>query len=59
MSYIKNHLIDSYGNLYLIVDSLIGINNMITGLNNITLRKVNVKPYIFDKIYMSKDLIED
>ena len=45
--------------LYLIVDSLIEINNMITGLDNITLRKVNVKPYRFDKMYMSKDLIED
>ena len=59
MSYIKNQLIDSYGNMYLIVDSLIEINNMITGLDNITLRKVNVKPYGFDKMYMSKDLIED
>ena len=59
MSYIKNHLIDSYGNMYLIVDSLIEINNMITGLDNNTLRKVNVKPYRFDKMYMSKDLIED
>ena len=59
MSYIKNHLIDSYGNMYLIVDSLIEINNMIAGLDNNTLRKVNVKPYRFDKMYMSKDLIED
>ena len=59
MGYIKNHLIDSYGNMYLIIDSLIEINNMITGLDNITLRKVNVKPYRFDKMYMSKDLIED
>ena len=32
---------------------------MITGSNNITLRKVNVKPYGFDKMYMDKDLIEE
>ena len=31
---------------------------VITGLNNITLRKVNIKPYRSDKIYMAKDLIE-
>ena len=30
-----------------------------TGSNNIILRKVNVKPYGFDKVYLDKDLIED
>ena len=39
----------------LIVNSLIEINNIITGSNNITLRKVNVKPYGFDKMYMDKE----
>ena len=34
-------------------------NDIITGSNNIFLRKVNVKPYVFDKMYMDKDLIED
>ena len=29
------------------------------GLNNFTLRKVNVKPYGFDKMYMNKESIED
>ena len=33
-------------------------NDIITGSNNIFLRKVNVKPYVFDKMYMDKDLIE-
>ena len=33
------------------------INNIITGSNNITLRKVNLKPYRFDKMYMDKELI--
>ena len=35
------------------------INNIITGSKNITLTKVNVKPYEFDKTYSAKDLIED
>ena len=39
----------------LTVNSLIEINNIITGSNNITLRKVNVKPYGFDKMYMDKE----
>ena len=51
-------MIDSNGNMYLTYDSLIELNN-ITGWNNITLRKVNVKPYRFDEMYMSKDLMED
>ena len=41
------------------VDLLIDINNMKTGSNNITLSKVNVKPYGNDKMYMNKDLIAD
>ena len=57
--YIKNNFIDSGDNMYLTVDSLIDINNIITGSNDITLRKVNVKPCGYDKMYMCKDLIED
>ena len=45
--------------MYLSVDSLIEINHIITGSNNITLRKVKVNPYGFDEIYMDKDLIVD
>ena len=45
--------------MYLIVNSLIEIKNIITGPNNITLRKVNVNPYGSDKMYMGKELIED
>ena len=41
--YIQNNLIDSDGARYLIVDSLIEINNITTGSNNITLRKFNLK----------------
>ena len=50
---------DSDNNMYLTADSMIEINNLITGSNNITLRNVNVKPYGFDKIYMYTNLIED
>ena len=57
--YIENNLIDSDGSMYLTVDFLIEINNTITGSNNTTLRKVNLKPYGFDKMYMDKELIED
>ena len=45
--------------MYLTVDSLTDINNIITGLNNITLRKGNVKQCGYVKMYMNKDLIED
>ena len=41
--YIKNILIDSDDNMYLTVDPLIGIKNIITGSKNIILGKVNVK----------------
>ena len=41
------------------VDSLIDKNNIITGLNNIYLRKVNAKPYGSDKTYMVKVIIEN
>ena len=45
--------------MYLTVDSLVEINYTITGSKNITLRKVNVKPHRFDKMYKDKMLIED
>ena len=57
--YIENDLIDSDGGMYLMADSLIEKNNIITGTNNIALRKVDVKPYGFDKMYMDKELIEN
>ena len=59
MVYIENDLIDSDVGMYLTDDLLIETNNIITGSNNITLRKVNVKPYGFDKMYMGKEIIED
>ena len=56
--YLKNNSIDAVGGMYLTVDSLIEIDNRVTSSNNITLRKVNVKPYGFDEMYMDKELIE-
>ena len=41
------------------VDSLLDVKNTITGLNNITLKKVNVIPLWYDKMYVDRDLIED
>ena len=52
--YIRNNLIYSDNNMY-----LTDINNIITGSNGITLRKVNVKWYGYDKIYIDNYLIED
>ena len=57
--YIKSNLIDTDGGMYLKVNSLITVNNVIMGSNNITLRKVNIKPYGFDKMFMDKELIEN
>ena len=59
MVYIENNLLDSDGGMYLTVDSLIKVNNTITGSNNITFKKLNVKPYGFDKMHMNTELIED
>ena len=52
MIYIKN-IFDGFWwqNIYLKVDSLVEINDITTGSNNITLRKVNVRPYGLDNIY--------
>ena len=59
LMYIKGNTIDPDDNMYLNVDSLIDINVIITGLNHITLRKVNLKLCGYNKMYMDKDLIED
>ena len=59
MIYIENNLVDSDGNMYLTVDSLTEIINIIIGSNNITLTKVNLEAYRFDKMYIDKDIIKD
>ena len=57
--FIKSNLIGTDGGMYLTVDSLIEIHNIITGSNNITLRKVNAKPCGFDKMDKDKEVIND
>ena len=47
-------MIDSDGNMYLIVEILLEISSII----NITFRKLSVKPSGFDKGYVNNDLIE-
>ena len=52
-------MIDSDGNMCLVIDSLIEINNIKTGSNVVNLRKVIVKPCDFDKTYLDRDLTDD
>ena len=54
----NRELIDKDGGLFLTVDSLIRINNIITNSHNLHLRHVNVKPAGYDKHYMEANRIE-
>ena len=55
----NKELINADGDLFLTVDSLITINNYITGSRNIQLRQVNVRPaFYFNKQYMDFTKIE-
>ena len=54
----NRELINKDGNLFLTVDSLIRINNYITGSLNIQLRQINVKPAFYNKQYMDYTRIE-
>ena len=53
-----NNFFDSDNNIYLTADSLIDINKIITALNNINRRKVNVKSNVYDKMYIEEHFIE-
>ena len=57
--YTKNSFIYINSGMYLKVKSLIETNNIIIGSNNIILRKVNLKAYRFDKMYIDQELIKD
>ena len=52
LEYKRTNLTDRYGKLYLTVDSLIRINNLITKSTNVRLRTVNVRPKGYEKAYM-------
>ena len=54
----NKELINKDGDLFLKVDSLIRINNYITGSLNIQLRQINVKPAFYNKQYMDYTRIE-
>ena len=56
--YKNKELVTADGDLLLTVDSLITLNNIITGSNNLFLRCVNVKPAFHQKQYLDFTLIE-
>ena len=56
--YIQRELLTTDGNLFLTVDSLITLNNIITNSNSILLRQTNVKPAGYNKQYMHFNYIE-
>ena len=62
MKYARNfenqELINKDGHLFLTVDSLIRINNIITNSHNLHLRRHNVKPAGYNKQYMDASRIE-
>ena len=58
-SQFKNkELLNEDGDLFLIVDSLITVNNYVRGSNNIQLRQINVKSAFHNKQYMDFSQIE-
>ena len=54
----SKELLNEDGDLFLTVDSLITVNNYVTGSNNIQLRQINVKPAFHNKQYMNFSQIE-
>ena len=54
----NKELLNQDGDLFLTVDSLITLNNFVTGSCNIQLRQINVKPALYDKKYMDFTKIE-
>ena len=57
-NYKNSELINSDGDLFLTVDSLITLNNIILGSCNISLCCVNVKPAFYNKQYLDFSKIE-
>ena len=58
LEYKNTYLTDKNGDLFLTVNLLITLNNIITDSQNITLMDINVKQGGYDKTYMDKFLIE-
>lgn len=57
-NYIRKELLTTEGDLFLTVDSLITLNNIITNSKNLFLRQTNVKPAGYNKQYMHFNYIE-
>ena len=58
LTYKNTELVTSDGDLLLTVDSLITLNNIVTGSNNLSLRSVNVRPAFYKKQYLDFTKIE-
>ena len=58
LEYQNTYLIGKNGELFLTVNSIIRLSNIITDSQNLFLRNVKVKPAGFDKMYFDKSLIE-
>ena len=56
--YKDTELLTTDNDLFLTVDSLITLNNIITGSHNLSLRSVNVRPAFHKKQYMDFTKIE-
>ena len=54
----NQELINKEGDLFLAIDSLIRINNLITGSHSMHLRQINVKPAFYNKQCMDFTRIE-
>ena len=54
----NQELINKDGDVFLTIDSLIRINNIITNSHNLHLRRHNVKPAGYNKQYMDMSRIE-
>ena len=58
LEYRNKYLMNKDGNMFLTVDSLIHLNNLITGSNNLELRKVNIRPAGYYRSYMDWHNVE-
>ena len=58
LTYKNKELVTLEGDLLLTVDSLITLNNIITGSNNLFVRAVNVKPAGYHKQYLDFAQVE-
>ena len=58
LTYKNTELVTLDGDLLLTVDSLIALNNIITGSKNLLLRSVNVRPAFYNKQYLDFTKVE-